>query len=244
MQALWWQEGGSTWWGPTWPSVWADFAAAAGLVVLGAGLLFTRSWWKNAGWLATAGLFIGLLPFLSLRIWRSAEQRRDGLLPLEGPLLLVFLALVLIGILLARNPEVAFARPRVSGDSKLTAIVFGVVALIGLAAIGVVLPTPRANLATLKFSDPMLLFLAVTLAIIAAFTQGFPRAAVLAGWTAGIVGVLVNTVWLRLHPGFKIPAPGPILTAHLLLAVFSVAILATISVLALRKSIGEPRRSR
>ena len=224
-----------TWWGPTWPSVWADFAAAAGLVVLGAGLLLARSWWKNAGWLATAGLFIGLLPFLSLRIWCSAEQRRDGLLPLEGPLLLVFLALVLIGILLARNPEVAFARPRVSGDSKLTAIVFGVVALIGLAAIGVVLPYPNADIATFKFSDPMLLFFAVTLAIIAAFTPGFPRAAVLAGWTAGTAGVLVNTVWLRMHPGVRIP--GIILNAHLLLSIFTVAILATISVLALRKSI-------
>jgi len=213
----------------------ADFAAAVGLVVLGAGLLFTRSWWKNAGWLATAGLFLGLLPFLSLRIWRSAELRRDGLLALEGPLVLILLALVLIVILLAGNPEVAFARPRVSGDSKLTAIVFGVVALIGLAAIGVVLPYPNADLATLKFSDPMLLFIAVPLAIIAAFTQGFPRAAILAGWTAGAAGVLVITIWLRMHPGARIP--GIILNAHLLLSIFTVAILATISVLALRKSL-------
>jgi hypothetical protein len=37
----------------------------------------------------------------------------------EGPLLLIFLALGLISILLAGNPEVAFARPRVSvADSR------------------------------------------------------------------------------------------------------------------------------
>jgi hypothetical protein len=212
----------------------ADFAAVAGLVVLGAGLLVTRSRWNNAGWLATAGLFIGLLPFLSLRIWRSAELRGGGLLALEGPLLLIFLALGLISILLARNPEVAVARPRVSDDSTLTAIVFGVVALIGLAAIGVVLPYPNADLATHKFSDPMLLIFAVPLAIIAAFTHGFLRAAVLAGWTGGTAGVLVITIWLRMHPGVRIP--GIILNAHLLLSIFTVAILATISVLALRKS--------
>ena len=103
--------------------------------------------------------------------------------------MLIFLALGLISILLVRNPEVAFARPQVSGDSTLTAIVLGVVALFGLAGIGVVLRTPGADLATHKFSDPMLLFFAVTLAIIAAFTQGFPRAAVLAGWTVGTAGV-------------------------------------------------------
>jgi hypothetical protein len=217
----------------------ADFVAAVGLVVLGAGLLFTRSWWKNAGWLATAGLFMGLIPFLSLRIWRSADVRPgEGLLGRWGPLALIFLALVLIAILLALNPEVAFARPRVSGDSTLTAIVLGVVALIGLAAIGVVLPTVGADLATHKFSDPWLLYFAVPLAIIAAYTQGFPRAAVLAGWTSGTAGVLVTTVWLRLHPGRN---SGIILNAHLLLSIFTVAILATISVLALRKSlIGNP----
>jgi CHAT domain-containing protein len=159
----------------------ADFAVAAGVVVLGAGLLFTRSRWKNAGWLATAGLSIGLLPFLSLRMWRSAELRRgEGLFGQEGPLALIFLALGLIGILLARNPEVAFARPRVFGDSTLTAIVFGVAALIGLTAIGVALPTPRDNFTSGKFSDPMLLYFAVPLAIIAAVNQGFLRAAVLA----------------------------------------------------------------
>jgi hypothetical protein len=212
----------------------ADFVAAVGLVVLGAGLLVTRSWWKNAGWLATAGLFIGLLPFLSLRIWRSAKLRGqlDELLVWLGPLVLIFVALVLIAILLAFNPEVAFARPRVSGDSTLTAIVLGVVALIGLAAIGVVLPTVGANRGTHKFSDPWLLYSAVTLATIAAVIQGFPRAAVLAGWTGGTVGVLVTTVLLRLHPGRN---PGVILNAHLLLSVFTVAILVTISVLALRK---------
>jgi TIR domain len=185
----------------------ADFVTAVGLVVLGAGLLFTRSWWKNAGWLATAGLFIGLLPFLSLRIWRSAKARGqlDELLAWLGPLVLIFLALVLIAILLARNPEVAFARPRVSGDSTLTAIVLGLVALIGLAAIGVLLPTPGADRGTHKFSDPNLLYFAVPLAIIATFTQGLPKAAVLAGWTGGSAGVLVTTVWLRLHPG-RIPA--------------------------------------
>ena len=212
-----------------------DFLAAVGLVVLGAGLLFTRSWWKHAGWLATAGLFIGLLPFLSLRIWRSADVRPENhWLALYGPLALIFLALVLIAILLARNPEVAFARPRVSGDSTLTAIVLGVVSLIGLAAIGVVLKTPGADLATHKVSDPMLLYSAIPLAIIAAFTQGLPRAAVLAGWTGGTVGVLVTTVWLRQHPG---RIPGVILNAHLLLSIFTVAILATISVLALRKAL-------
>jgi hypothetical protein len=44
---------------------------------------------------------------------------------------LIVLALVLIGITLTHNPKVAFARPRVSGDSTLTAIVLGVVALVG-----------------------------------------------------------------------------------------------------------------
>jgi hypothetical protein len=103
------------------------------------------------------------LPFLSLRIWHSAKLRgqQDELLALWGPRALIFLALVLIGILLARNPEVAVARPRVSGDSTLTAIVLGVVALIGLAAIGVVLPTVGANRGTRKFSDPWLLYSAV-----------------------------------------------------------------------------------
>jgi hypothetical protein len=211
----------------------ADFVAAVALGVLGAGLLVTGSRWKNAGWLATAGLFIGLLPFLSLRIWRSADVRREnGWLALDGPLVLIFLALVLLGYLLARNPEIAFARPRVSGASTLTAIVLWVVALVGLAAIGVVLRTPGRDFVTHKFSDPMLLFFAVTLAIIAAFIQGFPRAAVLAGWTGGTVGVLVTTVWLRLHPG---RIPEVILNAHLLLSVFTVAILVTISILALRK---------
>jgi hypothetical protein len=46
----------------------------------------------------------------------------------------------------------------------------------------------------------------------------------------------VTTVWFRQHPR---NIPGIILDAHLLLSVFTVAILATISVLALRKS---PRR--
>ena len=213
----------------------ADFVAAVALVVLGAGLLFTRSWWTNAGWLATAGLFIGLLPFLGLRIWRSANVRPENhWLALYGPLALIFVALGLISYLMARNPEVVFARPRVSGDSTLTAIVLGVVALIGLAAVGAVLNTPgAADLATHKVSDPMLLFFAVPLAIIAAIPQGFPRAAVLAGWTGGTAGVLVITVWLRLHPR---RIPEVILTAHLLLSIFTVAILATISVLALRKS--------
>jgi hypothetical protein len=213
----------------------ADFVAAVGLVVLGAGLLFTRSWWKNAGWLATTGLLIGVLPFLSLRIWRSADVRPgEGVLGRWGPLLLIFVALVLIVILLAFNPEVAFARPRVSGDSTLAAIVLGIVALIGLAAIGVTLTTPGRDLGTHKFSDPWLLYFAVPLAIIAALIQGFPRAAILAGWTGGASGVLVTTVWLRLHPG---RIPSVILNAHLLLSIFTVAILVTISVLALRKSL-------
>jgi hypothetical protein len=42
----------------------------------------------------------------------------------------------------------------------------------------------------------------------------------------------VTTVLLRPHPGRN---PGIILNAHLLLSIFTVAILATISVLALRK---------
>ena len=37
----------------------------------------------------------------------------------------------------------------------------------------------------------------------------------------------MTTVWLRLHPG---RIPGVILNAHLLLSIFTVAILATISV--------------
>jgi hypothetical protein len=190
----------------------ADLAVAAGLVVLGAGLLFTRSRWKTTGWLATAGLCIGLLPFLSLRMWRSAEllslrlsrsrvpRGEEGLFGLWGPLVLILLALVLIGILLTRNAEVAFARPRVFGDPTATAIVFGVAALIGLAAIGVALPTPRDNFTSGKFSDPMLLYFAVPLAVIAAVTQGLLRAVVLAGWTAGAAGVLVTTVYFRLRP--------------------------------------------
>jgi hypothetical protein len=223
----------------------ADLAVAAGFVVLGAGLLVTRSRWKNTGWRATAGLCIGLLPFLSLRMLRSAEllslrmsrsdepRRGEDLFGLWGPLALIFLALVLIGILLARNPEGAFARPQVFGDPTATAIVFGVAALIGLAAIGVALPTPRDNFTSGKFSDPMLLYFAVPLAIIAAVTQGLPRAAVLAGWTAGSAGVLVTTIWFRQHPR---NIPGTILDAHLLLSILTVAILATITVLALRKS--------
>jgi hypothetical protein len=223
----------------------ADLAVAAGFVVLGAGLLVTRSRWKNTGWRATAGLCIGLLPFLSLRMLRSAEllslrmsrsdepRRAEELFGPWGPLALIFLALGLIGILLARNPEVAFARPRVFGDPTATAIVFGVAALIGLAAIGVALPTPRDNFTSGKFSDPMLLYFAVPLAIIAAVTQGLPRAVVLAGWTAGSAGVLVTTIWFRQHPR---NIPGTILDAHLLLSILTVAILATITVLALRKS--------
>jgi hypothetical protein len=230
-----------------------DFALAAGFVVLGAGLLVTRSWWKNTGWLATAGLCIGLLPFLSLRMWRSTEllslrmlrgkrRRGEGLFGLEeGPLplillalvLIVLLALVLIGILLLRNPEVAFTRPRVFGDPTATAIVFGVAALIGLAAIGVALPTPRDNFTSGKFSDPMLLYFAVPLAIIAAVTQGLLRAVVLAGWTGGAAGVLATTVFFRLRPK---NIPEDILDKHLLWSILTVAILATITVLALRKS--------
>jgi hypothetical protein len=229
-----------------------DFALAAGFVVLGAGLLVTQSRWKNTGWLATAGLCIGLLPFLSLRMWRSTEllslrmsrgkpRRGEGLFGLEGPLalillalvLIVLLALVLIGILLVRNPEVAFARPRVFRDPTATVIVFGVAALIGLAAIGVALPTPRDNFTSGKFSDPMLLYVAVLLAIIAAVTQGLPRAAVLAGWTGGAAGVLATTVFFRLRPK---NIPEDILDKHLLLSILTVAILATITVLALRKS--------
>jgi hypothetical protein len=83
-----------------------------------------------------------------------------------------------------------------------------------------------------------LAYFAVFLAIIAAFTQGFPRAAVLAGWTGGTAGVLVTTVWLPLRPG---RIPGIVLNAHLLLSILTVANLAAISVLALRKSlIGNP----
>ena len=223
----------------------ADLAVAASFVVLGAGLLVTRSQWNNTGWRATAGLCIGLLPFLSLRMLRSAEllslrmsrsdepHRGEELFGLWGPLALILLALILIGILLARNPEVAFARPRVFGDSTATAIVFGVAAVIGLAAIGVALPTPRDNFTSGKFSDPMLLYIAVLLAIVAAVTQGLLRAAVLAGWTAGAAGVLVTTVFFRLRPK---NIPEVILDAHLVLSILTVAILATLTVLALRKS--------
>jgi hypothetical protein len=84
----------------------------------------------------------------------------------------------------------------------------------------------------------MLLYFAVPLAIIAAVTQGLPRAAVLAGWTAGSAGVLVTTIWFRQHPR---NIPEVILDRHLLLSILTVAILATISVLALRKYlIGNP----
>ena len=120
-------------------------------------------------------------------------------LPTAALVLIVLLALVLIGILLVRNPEVAFARPRVFADPTATAIVFGVAALIGLAAMGVALPTPRDNFTSGKFSDPMLLYFAVPLTIIAAVTQGLLRAAVLAGWTGG-AGVLATTVFFRLRP--------------------------------------------
>ena len=99
--------------------------------------------------------------------------------------------------------------------------------------IGVVLTTPGRDLATHRFSDPALLYSAVPLAIIAAFTQGLPRAAVLAGWTGGAAGVLATTFYLRLRPR---RIPEVILNAHLLLSIFTVAILATITVLALRKS--------
>jgi hypothetical protein len=223
----------------------ADLAVAAGFVVLGAGLLVTGSRGKKAGWLAAAGLCIGLLPFLSLRMLRSAEllslrmsrshepRRGEELFGLWGPLALIYLALVLIGILLARNREIAFARPRVFGDPGATAIVFGAAAVIALAAIGVALPTPRDNFTSGKFSDPMLLYFAVPLAIIAAVTQGLPRAAVLAGWTAGSAGVLVTTIWFRQHPR---NIPGTILDAHLLLSVFTVTILVSTTVVALRKS--------
>jgi uncharacterized membrane protein HdeD (DUF308 family) len=122
----------------------------------------------------------------------------DGSLPHVRPELPTA-ALVLIGILLVRNPEVAFARPRVFADPTATAIVFGVAALIGLAAIRVALPTPRDNFTSGKFSDPMLLYFAVPLTIIAAVTQGLLRAAVLAGWTGG-AGVLATTVFFRLRP--------------------------------------------
>jgi hypothetical protein len=79
----------------------------------------------------------------------------------------------------------------------------------------------------------MLLYFAVTLAIIAAVTQGLLKAAVLAGWRAGAAGVLAITVFFRLRPK---NIPEDILDKHLLLSVFTVAILVTISVLALRKS--------
>jgi hypothetical protein len=166
---------------------------------------------------------------------RDVPRRGEELFGLWGPLALILLALVLIGYLLARNREGAFARPRVFGDPTATAIVFAVAALIGLATIGVAIPTPRDNFTSGKVSDPVLLYLAVPLAIIAAVTQGRLRAAVLAGWTAGSAGVLVTTVFFRQHPK---NIPEEILSTHLLLSIPTVAILATITVLALRKAPG------
>jgi hypothetical protein len=211
----------------------SDMVAALGIGIVGAAFLFTQQRWSGAYWLAAAGLFIGISPFVSLRIWRSAEVR--GLPPwssLNLLILLVCIALGLIVFLMTRNPEVELRSPRLVSDSAVVAIVCGVVTCVGLAAVGVTLPTSDTDLATLRFSDPMLLFFAVAIGIIVAFSEGVLRASILAGWTICAVSVLANTVWLRVHPEFRIP--GVILNAHRLLSVFTVVILAGASILAFR----------
>lgn len=47
------------------------------------------------------------------------------------------------------------------------------------------------------------------------------------------MAVLVNTVWLRSYSGFALP---PVMDAHLLLSLLTVAVLATVAALALRKT--------
>lgn len=218
----------------------ADLAAAVGLGVVAAALIASRSRWTSAGWITSVGVFIGASPFVAVRVWRSAALRGSlQWYALEAPISSILLALALLVLLVAMNPAAALAFPRVTGDSTATAVVCGVVAAVGLAAVGTTLPTSATDLATLKFSDPLLLFVAVLLALVVVLTRGPLRAAVLAGWASGATGVLTITVWLRFHPEFGIP--GPILNAHLLLSVFTVVALACGSALVIRRPDPGPR---
>lgn len=215
------------------PIMLSDAVAAAGLATMGIWLSLDR--WRRP---VVAGLLLGTSPLLVLRIWRTAELR--GVLTWEHavlPALSVSAAVAIVMVLLAIDPAAGLRYERPHGDAVRTVVPLGALACVAFAAVGSSLPTSDTDVGTLRFSDPLLLLVAATLTVLVTCSRGTLRGAILAGWAAAAATVLANTVWLRSISGFVLP---PVMNAHLLLSVLTVAVLVTVAVLALRD---EPRRT-
>ncbi len=198
----------------------ADAVAAAAVGVVGLVLLLPPAR-SGAAWEGAAGVFLGVSPFVTVRMWWSAQLR--GAVPpviLESPLWMILAALGIVVFLVARSP-CGFGRPQLRENAAFAS---GVAATVGLVAIGWVLPMSD-DLATLRLSDPILLLASAVLAVLAITTQGVLQGAVLVGWAAGLCGVAANTVWLLRHTEFGLP--GRILSTHLALSFLAVIVLVT-----------------
>jgi hypothetical protein len=205
----------------------SDAAAAAALAALGIWLLLDQ--WRRP---FAAGVLLGVGPFVLLKIWRSAVLRGVPLWESTVVILSVSAAAALVILLLAIDPAAGLRYERPRGEVTRTVVPLGAVACVALAAVGSSLPTSAADLGTLRLSDPLVLLSAAILALLVTSSRGTLRGSILAGWAAGATAVLVNTIWLRSYSGFALP---PVMDAHLLLSVLTVAVLVAVAVLALRE---------
>ena len=213
----------------TGPGQVSDAVVTTAVGAVGLGLLLVRLPRGRVAWLAVVGVFLGTVPFVVLRMWRSAELR--GAIPpavLESPLWMVLAALGVVVVLVTKNSDVTFGRLWTT-----VSITSGVAAAVGLVAAGCILPTSENDLATLRLSDPILLLASAALAVLVATTRALLRGAVLAGWAGGLCGVVATTIWLGRQPGSGIS--GAVLDAHLLLSSLTLAVLVTTTVLAFRR---------
>ncbi|ADB76072.1 toll/interleukin-1 receptor domain-containing protein [Geodermatophilus obscurus] len=211
------------------PTLIADSIAAVAVGAVGVGILAARTRPSIA---IGGGILLGASPFIGLRMWRSAQVRDPfGWGSESVPVLAIVVALGLVALLLAVNPDERFGYQRPTDRAGPMLILVGAFAPVALSLVGSTIPTSDSDFGTLKFSDPMVLAYSVILAALVAFTQGALQGAILAGWAGGAAFVLANTVWLRIYSD---PPLAPILNAQLLLCGFTVAILAATARLALR----------
>lgn len=206
----------------------SDAVAAAALAVIGIWLSLDQ--WRRS---VAAGVILGVGPFVLLKIWRSAVLRGVPVWESAVPLLSVSAAVALVILLLAIDPDAGLRYERPHGDAARTVVPLGTLACVAFAAVGSSLPVSDADLGTLRFSDPLVLLCAAVLALLVTCSRGTLRGGILIGWAVGAMAVLVNTVWLRSYSGFALP---PVIDAHLLLALLTVAVLATVAALALRET--------
>jgi hypothetical protein len=168
----------------------ADAVAATAVGVVGLVLRLPPARSGDA-WEGVVGVFLGVAPFVTTRMWWSAELR--GAVPpviVEPPLWMILAALGVVLFLAARSPS-GFRRPQLR-ENALFAV--WVATAVGLVAIGCVLQTSDEDLTTPRLSDPIVLLASAVLAVLAITTRGVLQDPVLVGWAGGLCGVMANTV--------------------------------------------------